>query len=111
MLITGIVLCILGILMLFTSLLNFVIMRYEWFHKSIRKKDISIDKEGLSKFYSLLFFITGIPLLIGGIIGIASNDIFEIFGLWLFVAVAAVGVLGIVYCNLSNRFIIPAEDS
>lgn len=42
-LIVGIVLCVLG-----------VFSRYEGFQKAIRKKKLSVDKEGVVKFYSII---------------------------------------------------------
>ena len=84
---------------------KFLIARYEAFQKFIRRKEISVDGEGLSKFYSILFFVTGIPLLIGAIIGFINAEIFKEFSLWLVIAIAAIGVIGILYCNVSKRFL------
>ncbi len=108
MLVIGIVLCLLGILMR-VGFLNFLIDRYEAFHRAIRKKKFSVDREELSRFYSILFFVLGIPLLIGAIIGFINPDVYEIFSTWLFVAIAVVGIIGILYCNVNNRFIKPLE--
>lgn len=109
-LIAAIVLFALGFLMIL-GWLNFLIYRYESFQRIFRKKDFSVDKEGLSKYYSILFFVTGTPLLIGAIIGLINPDMFSLFSIWLFVAVAAIGIVGIVYCNVSNRFIKTLEDT
>ena len=108
--IISIVLFVLGFLMIF-GLLDFLIDRYEVFHKIIRKKEFSVDREGLTNFYSILFFVSGIPLLIGGIIGFINPELYETFSIWLFVAVAAIGIIGILYCNVSNRFIKPLENT
>ena len=108
-LIISIVLFVLGFLMIFGQL-KFLIARYEAFKKFIRRKEISVDGEGLSKFYSILFFVTGIPLLIGAIIGFINAEIFKEFSLWLVIAIAAIGVIGILYCNLSKRFLKPLES-
>ncbi len=108
--IISIVLFILGFLMIFGQL-NFLIDRYEVFHKAIRKKEFSVDREGLSNFYSILFFISGIPLLVGAIIGFINSDLYKTFAVWLFVAVAVVGIIGILFCNVSNRFIKPPEST
>ena len=67
-LIVGIVLCALGVLTK-VGWLNFLISRYEWFQKVIRKKEFSLDKEGVTNFYIILFFVIGVHLLILGIIG------------------------------------------
>lgn len=107
-LIIGIVLWVLGFLMIF-GWLDFLINRYEVFHKAIRKKEFSVDREGLSKFYSILFFVLGTPLLIGAIIGFINSELYKTFSIWLFVAVAVIGMIGIVYCNVSSRFIRPLE--
>jgi hypothetical protein len=90
--------------------LEFLIDRYEWFQRVIRKKEFSVDRERLSDYYAILFFVLGIPLLIGAIIGFINPDLYETFSIWLFVAVAAVGFIGILYCNISNRFIKPLVD-
>jgi hypothetical protein len=110
MLIVGIILCLLGLLMLLGQL-NFLIKRYEWFHNAIRKQKISVKRLALSKYYAILFFIAGIPLMIGGIIGFINPDNFKLFSIWLYITIAVIGVLGILYCNISNRFIKPLEDT
>jgi len=110
MLIVGIILCLLGLLMLL-GLLNFLIKRYEWFHNSIRKRKISVKGDVLSKFYAMLFFITGIPLVIGEIIGFVYSDVYKLFSIWLYITIAVIGVIGILYCNISTNFIIPIEDT
>ncbi|MHA1345819.1 MAG: hypothetical protein ACTSVO_14110 [Candidatus Heimdallarchaeaceae archaeon] len=109
-LIAAIVLFALGFLMIL-GWVNFIIYRYESFQRIFRKKDFSVNKEGLSKYYSILFFVTGTPLLIGAIIGLINPNMFSLFSIWLFVAVAAIGIVGIVYCNVSNRFIKTLEDA
>jgi len=103
-LIVGIVLCALGILMIFGQP-SFLIARYETFQKAIRKKMVSVDKEGLSKFYSVMFIVTGVPLIIGAIIGLINPEIYELFSIWLYIALAVIGIIGIAYCNVGKRFI------
>jgi len=78
---------VLGILMK-VGWLNFLISRYEGFQKAFRKKEFTVDKEGVSNFYSILFFVTGIPLLIGAIIGFIKPDLSKDIYIWIFVAVA-----------------------
>ena len=58
-LIAGIVLCALGILMLFGQP-SFLLARYEWFQKLFRKNMIRADRKAISRFYSLLFFVPGL---------------------------------------------------
>lgn len=103
-LIVGIVLCALGILMLFGQP-SFLLARYEGFHKAIRKNMKSANRESLAKFYSLLFLATGMPLTIGGIIGLIVAETYEIFSLWLYVVVGVIGISGLIYMNVSKKFI------
>ena len=110
MLIVGIILGLLGFLMLLGAL-NFIIKRYEWFHNAVRKQKITVEKNALSKFFASLLFVTGVPLVIGGIIGFINQDLFKIFSLWLYIAVGVIGIIGILYCNLSRRFIKPNETA
>jgi len=100
----GLILCVLGILMR-AHRLDFIIGRYEGFHKVIRKKTLSVDREGLSKYYSNLFLILGSILLIAAIIHLIKPEISELITLWIYVAVLVVGIIGILYCNLTNRFL------
>jgi hypothetical protein len=108
MLIVSITLFVLGFLMML-GMLDIIINRYEGFHRAIRKKEFSVDRKGLSNYYAILFFILGIPLLIGAIIGFINSELYNSFAIWLFVAVAVVGIVGILYCNVSSRFIKPPE--
>lgn len=104
MLTTSLVLITLGFIMLI-GWLNFVIIRYEAFHRFIRKKEFRVEKERLKIFYSIIFFVTGVPLFIGAIIGLAIQHLFDVYSLWLYIAVAAIGLIGILYSNISNQFI------
>ncbi len=106
----GLVLCVLGILMK-VGWLNFLIDRYEGFQKAIRRKKFSVDKEGVSKFYSILFFVLGVPLLIVAIFGFIIPDSFELISTWIFVVLIVIGISGILFLNLSNRFIKPLDNS
>ncbi|NVM16987.1 MAG: hypothetical protein HWN80_04675 [Candidatus Lokiarchaeota archaeon] len=109
-LIIGIVLCVLGILMR-VGWLNFLIDRYEGFQKVIRRKKFSVDREGVSKFYTGLFFVLGASLLIVAIIGFITLDSYKLISIWIYLAIIAIGITGILYLNLSNRFIKPLETS
>jgi len=108
-LIVGIVLCLLGVFVIVFRE-NFIVKRFEAFHKGIRKKKISINKKGLSIFYAILYFTVAIPLLVLAIIGFINPNLSEMVFVWVFVAVAATGLIGILYCNLSKRFIQPLEQ-
>jgi VIT1/CCC1 family predicted Fe2+/Mn2+ transporter len=109
-LITGIVLCVLGILMK-VGWLNFLIDRYEGFQKAIRRKKFSVDREGVSRFYTGLFFVLGAFILIVAIIGFVAPDSYELISIWMFASIIAIGITGILYLNLSNRFRKPLETS
>lgn len=105
LLIAGIVLCTLGILMM-VGQPSFLLARYEWFQKLFRKTMKSVDREKLSKLYSILFLVTGIPLSIGAIVGFIVPDTFQLFYLWLLLAVGVIGISIAIYINVSKRFII-----
>ncbi len=106
-LIAGIVLCVLGILMLVWSK-NFIVMRYEGFHKLIRKKEIEVKYRKLNIYFAILYFITAIPLLTIAIIGFVSvipNKTYY----WVYIADAGFGLIGILYANISKQFIQPLD--
>lgn len=108
-LIAGIVLCALGVLMIFGQP-SILLARYEGFHKFIRKNMKSADRERLSKFYSIMFFVTGVPLTIGSIIGLIVPDTFKLFYLWLLLALVVIGMSIVIYFNVNKRFIIYEEN-
>ena len=66
----------------------------------------SADREKLSKLYSIMFFVTGIPLSIGAIVGFIVPDTFYLVYLWLLLAVGVIGISIAIYVNVSKRFII-----
>lgn len=104
----GIVLFLLGIMMLIWTK-NFIILRFEGFHKGIRKKKIEIKYRELAVFNAILYFVTAIPLLTTAIIGFISE--LEIMTyVWVSIGVAILGVIGILYSNLSKQFIKPIES-
>ena len=109
-LIIGIVLCVLGVLMRI-GWLNFLIDRYEGFHKAIRKKQVSVDREGVSKFYTILFFVIGGPLLIVAIIGFISPESYNYISFWVFLTIVAIGITSIFYLNVSKRYLKPLRTS
>ena len=103
--IAGLVLCALGILMIFGQP-SFLLVRYEWFQKLFRKTMTSANRKTLSKWYAILFLVTGLPLSIGAIVGYIVPDTFELFSLWLLVTVGIIGIIIVLYINVSKRFII-----
>jgi len=102
-LIAGIVLCVLGIMMLVWTK-NFILMRFESFHKFIRKNEIEIKYRRLAVFNAILYFVTAIPLLTTAIIGFVIEIPYMTY-VWIFIAVAVFGLVGILYSNISNQFI------
>jgi len=91
--------------------LNLLIDRYEGFQKAIRKNKLVVDKKGVSNFYSILFFLIGIPLLILAIIGFILPDTYKLISTWMYLVLIVIGISGILYLNLSKRFIKPLENS
>jgi hypothetical protein len=105
----GIVLFMLGIMMLIWTK-NFIIMRFEGFHKAIRKKEIDIKYRRLAVYNAILYFIMAIPLLSIAIIGFV-NEMEYLTYVWVFVPVAVLGLIGILYSNISKKFIQPIEQT
>jgi hypothetical protein len=108
--IAGIVLFVLGVLMK-VGWLNFLIDRYEGFQKAIRRKKFRVDREGVSKYYSILFFVLGGLLMIVAIFGFIFPDGYKSISIWIYLALLVIGISGILYLNISNRFIKPLENS
>jgi len=106
---TGIILFLLGVMMLIWTK-NFIILRFEGFHKGIRKKKIVINYRALAIFNAILYFITAIPLLVIAIIGFINTELDLMNFVWVFVAVAVVGLVGILYTNISKQFIKPRDQ-
>ena len=108
-LIAGIVLCVLCFMMIVWTK-NFIIMRYEWFHKLIRKKEIKAKYKELSIYFAILYFITAIPLvtiaILGFVIIIPDKTYF-----WIYIADAGFGLIAILYANISKQFIQPLEQT
>ncbi|NPD90380.1 MAG: hypothetical protein HGN29_16830 [Asgard group archaeon] len=105
----GIVLFLLGIMMLVWTK-NIIILRYEGFHKLVRKKEIVINFRRLAVYNAFLYFITAIPILTMGIIGFV-NEMEYMTYVWVYIPVAVVGLVGILYGNISKQFIQPAEST
>ncbi|MHA1555723.1 MAG: hypothetical protein ACTSPM_02195 [Candidatus Heimdallarchaeota archaeon] len=103
----GIILFMLGIMMLIWTK-NFIILRFEGFHKGIRKKKIVINYRALATYNAILYFITAIPLLTTAIIGFVKEIPVNTY-IWIYVAVAVVGLVGILYSNISKQFIQPLD--
>ena len=92
------------------SRFNIVLDRYEWFQRKIRKKKIRANRKKLSMFYSILYFSTGIPVIITAIIGFIYPDVYEQFSTWLWVVLIIVAIGGITYCNVTKRFFDSIEN-
>lgn len=105
LLIAGIILLILGILMKLRKI-DFLIDRFQWFQKLIRKDDIEVDRDRLAKFYAYLYIIVAVFLLTGAIIIFIVPDNVDTINLWTMLVTVIVGISGILYCNLSKRFLI-----
>lgn len=61
-------------------------------------------------FFAILYFITAIPVLTMGIIGFV-NEMEYLTYVWVYVPVAVLGLVGILYSNISKQFIQPAEST
>ena len=110
-LIVGLVLSVLGVFMKL-GWLNFLIYRYEWFHKIVRKKEFTVNKKGVVNFFTNLFFAIGIPLLILGFVELTTSDLYlQQISLWVWITCVVIAVIAIFYVNLSRKFIIPLEKS
>ena len=88
---------------------SILLARYEGFHKLIRKNMKRANRKLLSKWMSILFFVAGVPLTIGAIVGLAVPDSFELYYLWLLLATLVIGIGIGLYYNISKRFIIYEE--
>ena len=64
------------------------------------------DRKPLSKWYAIMFLVTGIPLIIGAIVGYIVPDTFQLVFLWLMLAVGVIGISITIYINVSKRYII-----
>lgn len=106
----GIIMCLLGILLLLGKF-KLLINRHEGFHRRIRRKRIQVDRERLTKFYAILYFSTGIPIVSLSIIGFVNYDIYTSISFWLWIVLAGVAIVGVIYCNVSKRFIKSDETS
>jgi membrane protein required for beta-lactamase induction len=100
----GIIMCVLAILMKL-NVLNFVIARFEAFHKAIRKKPFSVDKKGLSNYYFILFLFVGVMFLIVALVQYIEPANIDTISLVLYILVIVIGLSGMLYMNISNRFI------
>ncbi|WP_371805111.1 DUF3784 domain-containing protein [Candidatus Lokiarchaeum ossiferum] len=109
LLIAVIILFILGILMKLRKI-DFLIDRFQWFQKLIRKEDIEVNRNRLATFYSYLYFVIAIFLLIGAIILFIDPENGENINLWTVIVTVILGMSGILYCNLSKRFIISSKQ-
>ena len=100
----GIILCLLGILMKIRKI-DFLLSRYESFHKFLRKGVIGVDKDKLAKYYVFEFLLIGGLLLITGIIHLIVSINFEFNMSWIYIAIISIGIIGMLYLNFTNRFL------
>jgi hypothetical protein len=109
LLITGIVLLILGILMKLRKI-DFLLDRFQFFHKNIRKEDIEVRRDRLATLYSYLYIMIATLLVIGGIIVFVDSANSDKINLWTAIVAIILGIGGILYCNLSKSIINPKEQ-
>lgn len=102
--IVGAILLLMAILMKL-GILNFIIKRYESFYK-IKNKNISVDENGLQIYYSILFLVVGLIMLISGIVKPNQKTLSSVF--W-FLGIG-IGIIGILYLNNTDRYIIKIEE-
>ncbi len=104
LLIVGIIFFILGILM-GVKRLDFLLDRYEFFAKLIRKRELSVDRVGLRQFYMILFFVLGGIILIGGIVYSIAPDLNSDRFPWIYSVLLVVGLPSFGYLIFTKRFI------
>jgi len=105
---TGIILCVLGILMR-AKKLNFLLLRYEGFQKVIRRRMVKVDKESLTRFYFIGLILIGGLLMITGMIQLLKPKGYEIITTWMWISVLAIGISGMLYCNITSRFLVDED--
>lgn len=95
-LVTGVVLFAMAPLMKL-GLLDFIVLRYERFHRFIRKnKALRVDREPFRNAHSVVYATTGVLVTVSGL---TKN--------WIpFVVAVVAGVMVSLYINLSTRFFI-----
>jgi RsiW-degrading membrane proteinase PrsW (M82 family) len=91
-------------------MIDFLIARFQWFQNLIRKEDIEVNRDRVAKFYTYLYFVIAIFLLIGAIILFINPENGDKINLWAVIVTLVVGMSGILYCNLSKNFIMSIEQ-
>ncbi|MHA1619632.1 MAG: DUF3784 domain-containing protein [Promethearchaeota archaeon] len=103
-LVIGLLLIILGGLMRMRKG-DFLLSRYESFHKIIRKKQFTLDREGLSRFYTVFYWIEGTLFIIIALLEFIEAFTSESSSIWAYGFAIAFGILGILYCNITTKFL------
>ena len=103
-LIIGLFLIILGVLMKMRKV-DFLLSRYESFHKIFRKKQFTLDREGLSRHYTVFYWIEGSLFLIIALLEFIEAFTSENSSIWAYSFAIALGILGILYCNITTKFL------
>ncbi|MHA1929395.1 MAG: hypothetical protein ACTSV2_12540 [Candidatus Thorarchaeota archaeon] len=104
-LIIGLILIILAMSMRFRKV-DFLIDRFSFFQKVIRKGNFEVDREALSKYYSVLFSVPGVILLIGTVLLYIYPSIYDTLSPILWITLISIAILGILYANVSKRFLV-----
>lgn len=82
---------------------DILIFRYEGFQKVIRKRSFTVNKEGVAKYYSIVFGIAGFVPLFYMLSSEVDFLIWVVYGLFI----ALIG--SIVYLNITNRYLTFSE--
>lgn len=102
--------CLMGLLLVIGRF-KFLIDKYEFFHNRIRRKNIIVDRERLTRSFAILYFSTGIPIIITSVIGLIYSEIYKLISLWFWIALAVIAIIGVTYLNVSKRYIKTIENS
>lgn len=95
---TMLILWVMAILMWIRKF-DILIYRYEGFQKVIRKRSFTVNKEGVAKYYSIVFVIAGFVPIFYMLSSDTDYLIWVAYGLF----VALFG--SIVYLNITNRYL------
>ncbi|MGC9779591.1 MAG: hypothetical protein HZR80_10150 [Candidatus Heimdallarchaeota archaeon] len=110
----GTIFCLFGTMMLVwpqNFLIKITIKRFVWFQKAIRRKEIEVKKKELTIFFTILYFVIAIPLLTMAIIGFINTQIPSLTFIWVYVAIVVLGIIGVLYINISKHFIQSLEQT
>jgi len=108
-LIIGIILIILAIFMRFRKI-DWLIDRFSFFQKIIRKGNFEVDREALSRYYSVLFSVPGVILLIGTVLLYIYPSYNDTISPLMWITLISIAIVGIFYANVSKKFLIFESD-